>query len=92
MANVKELGNGKYRVIVSNGFDGTGKRVRKSATIEAKSLERAKLIAEQMECDFKYGKTFAFETRRFNALLDEYEKEVLRLDGNGNSDSLAVSP
>lgn len=55
MASIKELGNGKYRVHVSDGFLQNGKVNRMSKNITAKSLADARKQANAIEVDFKRG-------------------------------------
>lgn len=56
MASVKDLGKGKYRVFICNGFKADGKVNRTSKVIEAKSLADAKKQANALEVDYKRGK------------------------------------
>lgn len=53
MASVKDLGNNKYRVIISNGFDEKGKQKRFTKIIKANSLAAAKKLANTLEVDYK---------------------------------------
>lgn len=45
MPSVQELGNGKFRIIISNGYDEEGKRNLVSENIKAKSREEAYKLA-----------------------------------------------
>lgn len=53
MASIIELGNGKYRIFISNGFRSDGKPNRTTKTIEASSLRAAKKIAFELEREFQ---------------------------------------
>ena len=55
MASVKDLGGGKYRVFICNGFKADGKVNRTSKVITAKSLRDAEKQANVLEVDFKRG-------------------------------------
>lgn len=55
MASVKDLGGGKYRVFICNGFKPNGKVNRTSKVITAKSLRDAEKQANALEVDFKRG-------------------------------------
>lgn len=91
MANVHDMGNDKYRVIVSNGYDGEGNRIRKTTTIRAKSKEMAILMAEEMEQKFKEGKTYDFNNYTFSYLIDKYVEYNMQLDEKGDGITKAVS-
>jgi hypothetical protein len=51
MAHIKQLPNGKFQVVISNGFSSDGKRNRISKVIEAKTFkeldEKIKLLEEE---------------------------------------------
>lgn len=51
MASVVELGNDKYRVIISNGYREDGTRNRVSKNVEAPNKKEAKKIAKRLEAD-----------------------------------------
>lgn len=85
------MGNNSYRIIVSNGYDGEGKRIRKTTTIQANSYERACLIAEDMEQNFKEGKSYSFNRDTFSDLIDKYVKYNMQLDENGDGITKSVS-
>lgn len=53
MACTQDLENGKYRIIISNGFLANGKQNRITKTISAKSRKQAEKIAAEMEVDFR---------------------------------------
>lgn len=91
MAFVKEMRNGRYRVIVSIGNDGTGKRIRKTTTIDAKSLEEANFKAEQMEEEVRNGKTYNFNHETFSSLIDTYIKNTMNTDETGKGINKAIS-
>lgn len=55
MASIKELGNGKYRVFICNGFKPNGKVNRTSKVITARSMVDAKKQAAALEVDYKRG-------------------------------------
>lgn len=53
MASIKDLGNGKYRVFLCNGFKEDGRPNRTSKVITAKSLRDAEKQAQALEVDFR---------------------------------------
>ena len=55
MASVKDLGNGKWKVTISAGFDGAGNRKRIYKTIEAKSEPAAQKKANLLEAEVAKG-------------------------------------
>lgn len=55
MASIKDLGSGKYRVFICNGFKPNGKVNRTSKVITAKSMADAKKQAAALEVDYKRG-------------------------------------
>lgn len=56
MASIKDLGGGKYRVFICNGFKADGKVNRTSKVITAKSMKDAEKQANALEVDFRRGK------------------------------------
>lgn len=60
MPSIKDLGNGKYRVFICNGFKADGKVNRTSKVITAKSLRDAEKQANALEVDFKRGQQVQF--------------------------------
>ena len=55
MASIKDMGNGKYRIFICDGFKPDGRVNRTSKTIYAKSKKDAERQAQAMEVDFKRG-------------------------------------
>lgn len=55
MASIKDLGSGKYRVFICNGFKPDGKVNRTSKVITARSMADAKKQAAALEVDYKRG-------------------------------------
>lgn len=74
MASVKELGKGKYRVFICNGFTREGKLNRTSKVIQAKSLADAKRQAQALEVDIKRTPVQLANTPTFKELADEWRK------------------
>ena len=74
MASVKELGKGKYRVFICNGFTREGKLNRMSKVIQAKSLADAKRQAQALEVDIKRTPVQLANTPTFKELADEWRK------------------
>ncbi len=60
MPSIKDLGGGKYRVFICNGFKSDGKVNRTSKVITAKSKKDAEKQANAMEVDFKRGQQVQF--------------------------------
>lgn len=76
MASVKDLGKGKYRVFICNGFKDDGKVNRTSKVIEAKSKKDAEKQANALEVDFKRGKEIQpIHAPTFNDLVEKWRKE-----------------
>lgn len=75
MASIKELGNGKYRVFVCNGFKADGKVNRTSKVIEARSLSDAKKQAAALEVDYKRGQEVqTAHAPTFNDLVEKWRE------------------
>ncbi len=60
MPSIKELGQGKYRVFICDGFKADGKVNRTSKVITAKSKRDAEKQAQALEVDFKRGQQIQF--------------------------------
>ena len=72
MASVKDLGGGKYRVFICNGFKADGKVNRTSKVITAKSLRDAEKQANVLEVDFKRGQQVQLaHAPTFNDLVEK---------------------
>lgn len=80
MASIKELGNGKYRVFVCNGFKADGRVNRSSKVITAKSIADAKKQANALEVDFKRGQQIQFSSAPTFAELAEKWRELKKPD------------
>lgn len=72
MASIKELGNGKYRIFICDGFKADGKVNRTSKVIEARSLADAKKQAAALEVHFKEGQQV--QTAHAPTFIDLVEK------------------
>ncbi len=73
MASIKDNGNGKYRIIVCNGYLPNGKVNRHTETITAKSHKDAEKQAEAIEVDFKRGDIVSKSSIvTFNILVDKW--------------------
>lgn len=84
MASIKDLGNGKYRIFICNGFKPDGRVNRTSRTISAKSRKNAEKQAQAMEVDFKRGQQIQFSNAStFSELVDkwresdQYDKKIV---------------
>lgn len=91
MANVTDLGNGRFRVIISDGYKRNGQRNRVSKTITASNMKDAQKQAKVMEGDVISGKevkkktdenqvhTFSEVVNRWRSLIesDDYAKKTL---------------
>ena len=60
MASVNDLGNGRFRIFICNGFRADGKVNRTSKVITAKSKRDAEKQAQALEVDFKRGQQIQF--------------------------------
>lgn len=74
MASVKDMGNGKYRVFICNGFDRNGKLNRTTKVIHAKSMADAKRQAQVLEVDIKRRPSDLGRTPTFVELVAEWRK------------------
>lgn len=74
MASVKDLGKGKYRVFICNGFTREGKLNRTSKVIQAKSMADAKKQAQALEVDIKRTPVQLANTPTFAELVAEWRK------------------
>lgn len=74
MANITDLGNNKYRIIISNGFKPNGKRNRITKTIEAKSKKELDRKVKILEGDFVKGEIKDKENWTFKELVDEWRR------------------
>ncbi|WP_054750294.1 tyrosine-type recombinase/integrase [Ruminiclostridium josui] len=75
MATIKDYGNGKFRIVASNGRRHDGKPNRASWTIEAKSMKEAEKKAVELEYEFKHGKKKSISKKySFNDLINEWRK------------------
>lgn len=73
MSSIKDLGQGKYRVFICDGFKPDGKVNRTSKTITAKSLKDAERQANALEVDFKRGQQIQFyNAPTFNDLVERW--------------------
>lgn len=73
MASIKDLGGGKYRVFICNGFKADGKVNRTSKVITAKSLRDAEKKANALEVDFKRGQQVQLaHAPTFNDLVEKW--------------------
>ena len=80
MASVKDLGGGKYRVFICNGFKPNGKVNRTSKVITAKSLRDAEKQANVLEVDFKRGQQVQLaHAPTFNDLVEKW-REIKKPD------------
>lgn len=80
MASIKDLGGGKYRVFVCNGFKPDGRVNRSTKVITAKSLADAKKQANALEVDFKRGQQIQFCSAPTFAQLAEKWRELKKPD------------
>lgn len=75
MPSIKDLGGGKYRVFICNGFKADGKVNRTSKVITAKSLRDAEKQANALEVDFKRGQQVQFtHAPTFNDLVEKWRE------------------
>lgn len=75
MASIKDLGGGRYRVFICNGFKADGKVNRTSKVISAKSLRDAEKQAQALEVDFKRGQQIQFSNApTFSELVDKWRE------------------
>jgi len=75
VASIKELGNGKYRIFICNGFKENGKVNRTSKVITAKSAKDAEKQAQVLEIDFKRAATSCTELKcTFSQLVDKWRE------------------
>ena len=75
MASIKNLGNGKYRVFVCNGFKSDGRVNRSSKVITAKSLKDVEKQAQALEVDFKRGHQIQFSgAPTFSDLVNKWRE------------------
>ncbi len=75
MATIKDYGNGKFRIVASNGRRHDGTPNRASWTIEAKSMKEAEKKAVELEYEFKHGKKKSIQKKySFNDLIYEWRK------------------
>lgn len=75
MASIKDLGGGRYRVFICNGFKADGKVNRTSKVITAKSLRDAEKQAQALEVDFKRGQQVQFaHAPTFNDLVEKWRE------------------
>ena len=91
MAYTKELKNGKYRVIISSGYDSAGKRIRHDRVIEAASLDEAKLIAGKMEAEIQKGDISSVTTVTFAELVDRFSETRYTVDSEGKGVKMAIT-
>lgn len=79
MASVKDLGNGKYKIWISLGFNSDNTRDRVVKTIKAKDLEKAKAKAAVLENKYKeegYQKPVKYTfDELFQKWLDSHQGE-----------------
>lgn len=90
MASIKEMGNNKYRVFVSDGYDLKGQRRRVSKVVTASSLREAKKQAAVFESELIKGKVELSNNSTVRQLVDRWrefrtsemaDKTVVRYNG-----------
>jgi len=75
MASIKDLGQGRYRVFICNGFKPDGKVNRTSKVITAKSVRDAEKQAQALEVDFKRGQQIqTAHAPTFNDLVEKWRE------------------
>lgn len=75
MASIKDLGNGKYRVFICDGFRPDGKVNRTSKVITARSMVDAKKQAAALEVDYKRGQQVQLaHASTFSDLVDQWRE------------------
>ncbi|NBI11217.1 site-specific integrase [Colidextribacter sp. OB.20] len=80
MASIKDLGKGKYRVFICNGFKANGKVNRTSKVITAKSIKDAEKQAKALEVDFTRGHQVQLaHAPTFNDLVEKW-REIKKPD------------
>lgn len=90
MASIKDLGDGRFRVVISAGFDENGKRIRKNVTITAPNITKAKHEAKILEGEMlkqkreRKWKQNHPEEMTFKQLADEFIDEIAREVKNGS--------
>lgn len=72
MAYVQDLGNGKFKVTISLGFDATGKREKAFEVIKAKDQEKAEKKAAVIEADYKEGRRNKPVKLSFDEIFSKY--------------------
>lgn len=72
MAYVQDLGNGKYKVTISLGFDATGKRQKAFKVIKAKDMEKARAKAAVIEHKYKKGEYRRPTKLTFDEIFNRY--------------------
>ena len=78
MATVTDLKNGKFRVIISNGFKLDGKRDRKTKIIRAANESEAKKIAKIIEGEY-IGNSFGMRQTKKERMENISFKELTKL-------------
>lgn len=78
MASIKDYGNGKYRVLICDGYLPNGKLNRLSKTITAKTKTDLKKQVEALEVDFiRRGKKEEKKDLTFNELVEKWRKHIV---------------
>lgn len=72
MASIKNLGNGKFRVIISDGYTLKGERRRVTKTIQAKSMRDAEKQAIDLASEVQKNKVEHNNNVTFSELIDKY--------------------
>lgn len=85
MANITDLGNGKYRIIISNGYNKNGRRNRISKTVIADNLKDAQKQAKIIEGEVLSGgevkrKTEEIETHTFSDIVEQWRSLIEKDD------------
>ena len=74
MASIKDLGDNKYRIFVSDGYDLNGKRKRVSKVITAKSMREAEKMGAVFEAELINGKVELSNNYTFAQLVDRWRE------------------
>lgn len=76
MASIKDLGNNRYRVIISDKYDIKGKRKRVSKTFTAKSMRDAEKQATLLEAEVLKGKVEYSNHCTFAELVGQWRNTI----------------
>lgn len=75
MASIEDRGNGSYRLIVELGYDGKGKRLRRTKTVKCKGIRDARKELAKFQVEVESGEYIKPENVHFAKFVEDWREK-----------------